>query len=970
MNNVPPALPPAAELQQLEHTLARVESHRAWLLTRRAQLLDQLRQSGPAAAPQARWAPPHGPSAPAHGPSAPAHGPSAPAPSPWSPAPSPWAAQPSRRDARPPTVQNVLLALGGVLLAVAVTAFTVVSWGAMGIGGRAAVLAVLTLTAMGTPALLLLRRALAATAEAVACLGLVLLLLDAYAVHQVALAAADPAGYSALATAVVAAIWAAYGLWLRLPPAAGDADDSGTRVDTGARRLRLPLPIAVLLAQLPLPLSALAAGAGPLGYGSALLVTAAADLALALGFRERSVRLAATVCASVTGISGALLAAGVSATSPGLSETARAAALLLLAAALGLTGSWRHSREEHTGDGAPTCSPEPPAQAGPAAGAAGPDDGEGAEAEAGIVTGPAAGAVPRPAPWPASRAAALAWPAGAGGLAVVGAVGGLLRTALPGSWAVLGYLLSGTVVLVAARAAAARTAMATGLSAAGGLVHAGAVFWTLPSVATAVLAPVTWTGAVWSGAPSGARDALAPGSVSVDIDWPGTGAVPAVLGVLAVTAMALHRRVTVRHRGVPNRGTASGRRHAAFAAAAVIAWCALGAVLPVALDLAHPVAVALLVAQVAVLLVASVTLASAHPGPAAAEEHPPTSSPGEPGAQDSAPAGPDAGTWTEAPSLAALLSAAVMTLTAALWSLAEQPVTLGALSGLFVVHAAASAAAGTAAWAHVRQRVTAGVATACAVALTVAVCAAADLPPHRTAFTVVAVAAAGATVAARLRALPAGLAVECTGYAALLLAIGLAAGDPPIFAAVLALAGVVMSSTALRRDRRAARHAAAALFVMAAWSRLAAWDVSAPEAYTLPVTAAALFIGFRQRRQDPPVSSWTAYGPGLGTTLLPSLMAVWHDTHWVRPLLLGLAALAVTMVGARRGLQAPLLLGGTVLTLVALHELAPYIVQVVDALPRWLPPAVAGLLLLATGATYEHRLRDARKIRDALGRMR
>ncbi|WP_421673905.1 SCO7613 C-terminal domain-containing membrane protein [Streptomyces parvus] len=39
-------------------------------------------------------------------------------------------------------------------------------------------------------------------------------------------------------------------------------------------------------------------------------------------------------------------------------------------------------------------------------------------------------------------------------------------------------------------------------------------------------------------------------------------------------------------------------------------------------------------------------------------------------------------------------------------------------------------------------------------------------------------------------------------------------------------------------------------------------------------------------------------------------------------------------------------------------------------MPRWLPPALAGLLLLVVGATYEQRLRDARRLKDALGRMR
>jgi hypothetical protein len=145
--------------------------------------------------------------------------------------------------------------------------------------------------------------------------------------------------------------------------------------------------------------------------------------------------------------------------------------------------------------------------------------------------------------------------------------------------------------------------------------------------------------------------------------------------------------------------------------------------------------------------------------------------------------------------------------------------------------------------------------------------------------------------------------------------------------------------------------------------------VDIPEAYTVPVTVPALLIGFLRRRRDPQTSSWTAYAPGLAATLLPSLAAASSDPNWTRPFLLGLAALSLTLLGAGYHLRAPLLLGGTVLTLDSLHELAPYIVQVTDALPRWVPPALAGILLLGLGATYEQRIRDVRRVRDALGRM-
>lgn len=141
---------------------------------------------------------------------------------------------------------------------------------------------------------------------------------------------------------------------------------------------------------------------------------------------------------------------------------------------------------------------------------------------------------------------------------------------------------------------------------------------------------------------------------------------------------------------------------------------------------------------------------------------------------------------------------------------------------------------------------------------------------------------------------------EAAAAAAGLLAVALATGDAPVLALVLALAGVVCAAAAVRPERRsAAGWPAGALFLAATWVRLAASEVTVPEAYTLPVTAAALAVGFLRRRRDPLAGSWTAYGPGLAATLLPSTLAVWGDPHWLRPLLLGTAALGVTLAGAR-----------------------------------------------------------------------
>ncbi|MFI7502241.1 SCO7613 C-terminal domain-containing membrane protein [Streptomyces sp. NPDC049687] len=301
-------------------------------------------------------------------------------------------------------------------------------------------------------------------------------------------------------------------------------------------------------------------------------------------------------------------------------------------------------------------------------------------------------------------------------------------------------------------------------------------------------------------------------------------------------------------------------------------------------------------------------------------------------------------------------------LSLAFLSLAAEPATLAVLTSLTVLFAVAARRGRSA-------PLSAAASLGYATALACAVGASAGRPPEQVALLVLVVPAAAALLAPRVSDAATTVAVETTGAVAGLLAIALALPDPPLLALSLSLCAVIAAGTAVRPDRRAVGYAAALLFVLAAWVRLAAWHVGLPEAYTLPVTVPALLVGALRRRRDPRASSWTAYGPGLAATLLPSLAAAWGDQEWTRPLLLGAAALLLTLLGARHRLRAPLVLGGSVLVLDALHELAPYLVRMADALPRWVPPALAGLLLLALGATYERRLRDVRKVREVLGRM-
>ncbi|MFI9749665.1 SCO7613 C-terminal domain-containing membrane protein [Streptomyces collinus] len=494
----------------------------------------------------------------------------------------------------------------------------------------------------------------------------------------------------------------------------------------------------------------------------------------------------------------------------------------------------------------------------------------------------------------------------ASGLVVVAALGGVARSVVPSQWAVPAHLAVGVALLAAVRAERLPDAMRRGFVWASGAVQALAVLWTLPVVAVVLLGPAVGLGRVWSGAPADARAAVA-----ADVPWPpDTAPAPVVLvAVAAVLALAVRAQ---EWRGRARLGAAG------------LLW-ATALILPAVFEAPYLAGMLVLGVITAVALYACRVTEGA--------------------AQVTA-------------LVLALVTAAGLTLV----SLASQSATLVVLSALTALFAAASWRAGVAPF-------TAPAALVHAAALAAASGAAADWPPARTALPVLAVAGAAALLAARLGASRTTVPVEAVGAAVALFAVALAVTDPPMLALVLALCGVIAAGTALREGRRPVGYPATALFVLAAWVRLAAWDVGTPEAYTLPVTVPALLVGALRRRRDPQASSWTAYGAGLTVTLLPSLVAAWADPYWPRPLLLGGAALLVTLLGARHHLQAPLVLGGTTLALVTLHELAPYVVQVTGALPRWAPPALAGLLLLALGATYEQRIRDVRRVREALGRM-
>lgn len=205
--------------------------------------------------------------------------------------------------------------------------------------------------------------------------------------------------------------------------------------------------------------------------------------------------------------------------------------------------------------------------------------------------------------------------------------------------------------------------------------------------------------------------------------------------------------------------------------------------------------------------------------------------------------------------------------------------------------------------------------------------------------------------------------------AAVLAVVGIALGHESGLALPIAMTLVGAAAVAvalLREDRRQLAPVGGLLLAAATWVRLNAVGVDVVEAYTLPSALVLLVLGWRRLRRVPDTTSAACLGPGLSLALVPSLLVALPDPTSPRALLLGIAALAVLLLGAAERLAAPLLVGGAVVATLAVVNLAPY----ADAIPRWVLFAAVGAALLFLGVTWERRLRDARSVTLALEALR
>jgi hypothetical protein len=527
--------------------------------------------------------------------------------------------------------------------------------------------------------------------------------------------------------------------------------------------------------------------------------------------------------------------------------------------------------------------------------------------------------------------AALVWYAFTAGLisaAVWPVVGALSGIEPMGVYAALGLVAAALCLLAAGRTGfqIAAPVAATAVAPAALLL----VSDLLAPVAAVVLLPLAWVDAIWSGVPSGVG--LAPPGVLDQVGGEVTGQDAIALVLLAsAAAIAAYARTGRLRSAIGGLGVGGPTAILVGLTAAEAPWPAVPAV-------------TLVLGLGLVVIAAAAPIGRARAAIAATQ-----------------------GLWYAGAGLAGALTVE--------WS------TLATLGTTVVAAAVVGSAGRTPAW-----RISgAAVAVAAALATAAAAGFAAELAARSVAFCVLAAAGlalAGGTALSQRRSVAAAaeragigrpaIAAQTAAHAGAVVALALTTGHPRHAAAVCAFWGVAVGVRALRpgaatAERRAHAAAAAASELFGWWLLLAGGEVALVEAYTLPAALVALIAGWAARSARPNLRSWIAYGPALCAAFLPTLATILAGPGepW-RRLLLFVGSIAVIVAGSMRRLQAPVVVGGGVVALVALHELALYW----DLIPRWIPLAIGGLVLLSLAITYERRLRNLVRIRGAVARMR
>lgn len=193
----------------------------------------------------------------------------------------------------------------------------------------------------------------------------------------------------------------------------------------------------------------------------------------------------------------------------------------------------------------------------------------------------------------------------------------------------------------------------------------------------------------------------------------------------------------------------------------------------------------------------------------------------------------------------------------------------------------------------------------------------------------------------------------------------------PMWVVMLAiLAGVVTISALQRRGRGDMFPPVWFVFALAFATSVAAWSPRElrVEWFSLPLgvallLAGALHLGAERAPERGTLASWPArwsgswalLTPGLAVILGASIAATFTDPQTWRAILVIVMALAAILVGARRRLAAPFLVGVVVLPLENVSAFSVQIGRGIDSMPWWITLAVVGAVLLILAVSYERR---------------
>lgn len=134
--------------------------------------------------------------------------------------------------------------------------------------------------------------------------------------------------------------------------------------------------------------------------------------------------------------------------------------------------------------------------------------------------------------------------------------------------------------------------------------------------------------------------------------------------------------------------------------------------------------------------------------------------------------------------------------------------------------------------------------------------------------------------------------------------------------------------------------------------------------------ATALVIGVRWMQVRPALRSWPALWPALTLLMVPSLLISWFEPLSLpRVLALFVISICALLLGALRGLQAPLVYGTVILVIHVLTVIWPWLAEF-SRHYWWVWLLIGGVLLIAAAARYEASMRSMRSLASRISDLR